>query len=215
MSRDGQLQQAVMAELDWDPTVNAAHIGVAARDGIVTLTGHVPNFWEKEAAEKAAARVKGVRAVVEELEVELLGNPVADERIAEEALASLARDASLPKDIRVQVEHGHLTLTGEVEWKFQQDAALIAVRKLPGVTWISNHIAIRPRVDIVAVRQKIQRALERIAPFEADNIVIEADGGSITLTGEVGSRYERDLVENAAWSVPGVTEVHDRITIGW
>ncbi len=111
MSKDIQLRQAVMDELEWEPVVSAAHIGVAARDGIVTLSGHVPNFWEKDAAETAAARVKGVQAVVEEIKVELLGNPVADERIAEDALRNLANDASLPRDgIQVKVEKGHITL---------------------------------------------------------------------------------------------------------
>jgi osmotically-inducible protein OsmY len=216
MSKDAQLQQAVQDELAWEPMVTAAHIGVTAHDGIVTLTGHVPNFWEKGAAETAAARVRGVKAVVDEMRVELLGNPVPDERLAEDALRNLASDTSLPDDgIQVKVENGHITLTGEVEWKFQQTAAELAVHKLPGVRWVSNKIRIRPRADVFEVRQQIRKALDRIAPFEADNIVIHADGGKVTLSGEVDTAYARSLCEEAAWSVPGVTDVDDRIAVGW
>jgi len=216
MSKDALLQQAVREELEWDPAVTAAHIGVTAKDGVVTLTGHVPSFWEKGAAETAAARVKGVKAVVEEIKVELLGNPEPDERLAEDALRNLSKDTSLPKDrIQVKVEKGHITLTGTVEWKFQKTAAEVAVHRLPGVTWVTNKITIKPHADVFEVRQQIRKALDRVAPFDADNIVIHADGGKIILSGEVGTSYERILAEDAAWSVPGVTQVKDNIAIAW
>ncbi len=216
MLNDSQVQQAVLDELQWEPAVTAAHIGVAAHNGVVTLTGHVPNYWQKDAAEAAAARVKGVRAVVEELKVELFGNPVSDERLAEDALSHLAKDTSLPKDgIQVQVENGHLTLSGEVEWNFQKQAAETAVHKLPGLTWVSNKLTIKPRANVHEVQQKIRKALDRVAPFDADAIVVHANGGEITLTGEVDTVYERDLAEDAAWSVPGVTMVRDNIAIVW
>jgi osmotically-inducible protein OsmY len=187
-----------------------------AKDGVVTLTGHVPTFWEKGAAETAAARVKGVKAVVEEIKVELLGNPEPDERLAEDALRSLSKDTSVPKDrIHVKVEKGHVTLTGEVDWKFQKTAAEIAIHKLLGVTWVTNKITIEPRADIFEVRQQIRKALDRVAPYDSDNIVIHADGSKITLSGEVTTPYERILAEDAAWSVPGVTQVKDNIAIAW
>jgi osmotically-inducible protein OsmY len=216
MSKDAQLQQAVRDELAWEPAVTAAHLGVAANNGIVTLTGHVPNFWQKEAAETAAARVKGVKAVVEEIKVELFGDTVPDENLAKDVLRNLFNDTSLPKDgIHVKVEKGHITLSGEVEWKFQKVAAAAAVNKLHGVSWVSNLLTIKPHVNVFEVREKIRSALFRVAPFDADNIVIHSDGGKITLTGEVDTYYERDLVDIAAWSVPGVTQVKDNIAIVW
>ena len=216
MSKDMLLQQAVRDELEWEPAVTAAHIGVTAKDGIVTLSGHVPTFWEKGAAETAAARVKGVKAVVEEIKVELIGNPEPDERIAEDALRNLSKDTSLPRDrLQVKVEKGHVTLTGEVEWKFQKTAAEVAIHKLPGVTWVTNKITIKPRADALEVRNQIRKALDRVAPYDTDNIVIHADGSKITLSGEVGTSYERVLAEDAAWSVPGVTQVKDNIAIAW
>jgi osmotically-inducible protein OsmY len=216
MSKDAQLQQDVRDELEWEPAVTAAHIGVTAKDGVVTLTGHVPSFWEKSAAETAAARVKGVKAVVEEVKVELLGNPEPDERLAEDALRNLNKDASLPRDgVHVKVEKGHVTLAGEVEWKFQKTAAEVAVHKLTGVTWVSNNITIKPRADVFEVRQQIRKALDRVAPYDADNIVVHSEGSKIILSGEVGTSYERILAEDAAWSVPGVTQVKDNIAIAW
>lgn len=216
MSKDTELQQAVMDELAWEPSVTAGHIGVAVHDGIVTLSGHVPTFWQKQSAEAAAARVKGVRGVAEELKVELLGNPVADERIAKDALEHIAKDSSLPKDrIQVRVDQGHVTLTGEVDWNFQKTAAKQAVSRLPGVTWVTNKIALNPPTVAADVRKKIQVALARFAPFDVDDIVVDEDGGRITLSGWVDTLHERDLVEMAAWSVPGVIDVNDRIDVAW
>jgi osmotically-inducible protein OsmY len=216
MSNDTIVQQAVLDELAWEPSVTAAHIGVAVHDGIVTLSGHVPTFWEKQAAEAAAARVKGVRAVVEELRVALLGNPVTDECIAEAALERIAKDSGLPKDrIQVHVENGHVTLTGEVDWKFQKAAAKQAVSRLPGVTWVTNKITLHPPTVASGVRDKIEMALRRVAPSDIDNIFIEDEAGKITLRGQVRTLRERGLVETAAWSVPGVIDVDDRIDVVW
>ena len=216
MSKDALLQQAVRDELEWEPAVTAAHVGVTAKDGVVTLTGHVPTFWEKGAAEAAAARVKGVKAVVEEIKVGLLGNPEPDERLAEDALRNLSKDTSLPEDrVRVKVEKGHITLTGEVEWKFQKTAAEAAIHKLPGLTWVTNKITIKPHANAFEVRKQIRRALDRVAPYDSDDIVVHAEGSKITLSGEVGTSYERVLAEDAAWSVPGVTQVKDNIALSW
>jgi osmotically-inducible protein OsmY len=216
MSKDALLQQAVMDELEWEPRVTAAHIGVTAREGVVTLTGHVPTFWEKQAAEAAAARVKGVKAVVDEIAVELLGNPVSDERLAEQSLAILAHDSSLPQDaVHVKVDKGHVTLMGEVEWQFQREAAERDIHTLAGVAWISNKITIKPSSVVEQVKEKIHKALDRVAPFEADTISVVAKGGTVTLSGIVDTAYERDLVEDAAWSVPGVVQVNDDLEIAW
>ena len=215
MMNDKQLQQSVMDELAWDPSVTSAHIGVTAREGVVTLSGHVPSYWEKRSAEAAASRVKGVKAVIEEIEVQLSGdNMWTDEKICARALDNLASDSSVPKDqIKLEVEKGWVTLTGEVDWNYQRSAAVCDVNRMNGVVGITNEIKIKPRVQAHEVREKIEKALERVAPFDAADISIKTDSGKVILSGNVRNWYERDLVENAAWSVPGVTQVLDKIEL--
>jgi osmotically-inducible protein OsmY len=217
MMNDKQLQQSVTDELTWEPSIASAHIGVAAREGVVTLSGHVPSYWEKRSAEAAASRVKGVKAVVEEIKVQLHGDNLStDEKIAERALQNLASDGSVPKDqIKLKVEKGWVTLKGEVDWNYQKSAAEYDVHRQIGVVGITNEIKIKPHVQAYEVREKIEKALQRIAPFDAADISIKMDGGKVTLGGNVRNWYERDLVENAAWSVPGVTQVHDQIVLTW
>ena len=213
---DKQLQQAVIDELDWEPSVDASHIGVTASNGVVTLSGHVPTYWEKRAAERAAQRVKGVKAIVEEIDVQLRGEDRwADDTIAERALQRLASDAAVPKDrITLKVEDGWVTLTGEVDWHFQKTAAERDVHNITGVRGLTNQITIKPQVQRFEVRDKIAKALARTAALDAAAISIQTDDGSVTLTGKVHSWSERRLVEDAAWSAPGVTEVNDKLTIG-
>lgn len=217
MMNDKQLQQSVTEELAWDPSITAGHIGVTAREGVVTLNGHVPSYWEKRSAEAAASRVKGVKAVVEEIKVQLLGDNLwTDEKIAERSVQNLASDVSVPNEqIKLRVEKGWVTLTGEVDWNYQKSAAEYDVHRLIGVVGITNEIKIKPRVQAYEIREKIERALERIAPFHSADISIKMDGGKVTLGGNVRNWYERDLVETAAWSVPGVTQVHDKIALSW
>jgi osmotically-inducible protein OsmY len=217
MMNDKQLQQSVTDELAWDPSITSAHIGVTAREGVVTLSGHVPSYWQKRSAETAASRVKGVGAVVEEIKVQLSGGDLwDDDKIAKSALHSLASDGSVPKDhVKLAVEKGWVTLTGEVDWNYQKRAAEHEVHRLIGVVGVTNDIKIKPRVQAYEVREKIEKALERIAPFDAADISIKTDAGKVTLGGEVRNWYERDLVETAAWSVPGVTQVQDQIVISW
>jgi osmotically-inducible protein OsmY len=217
MMNDKQLQQSVTEELAWDPSITSAHIGVTARDGVVTLSGHVPSYWEKRSAEVAASRVKGVKALVEEIHVQLFGgNFWADERIAECGLQNLASDASVPKDhIKLAVEKGWVTLTGEVDWNYQKTAAESDIHRLLGVVGVTSEIKIKPRVQAYEVREKIEKALQRIAPFDSADISINVDGGKVMLGGNVRNWYERDLVETAAWSVPGVTQVQDKIALSW
>jgi osmotically-inducible protein OsmY len=214
---DKQLQQAVIDELAWEPSVTAEHIGVTAREGVITLSGHVPTYWEKRAANSAATRVKGVKAVAEEIEVKLFGGSLwADDKIAERAAQSLAYDSSIPKDkVKPTVAKGWITLTGEVDWNYQKTAADAAVHRLLGVLGVTNDIKIKPHVAAYEVREKIEKALGRVASFEAQNLSIKTDGGTVTLGGKLDNWYERDLAETAAWSVPGVTQVQDKISLTW
>jgi osmotically-inducible protein OsmY len=212
---DQNLKQSVLDELAWDPSVSEAHIGVAAHGGVVTLTGHVGSYAEKCAAEHAVGRVSGVKAIAEKLEIRCLyGVGHDDENIAKQALNVLAWDLSVPKDkIKVKVEKGWITLSGDVHWYYQKNAAETDVRKLFGVMGVSNLITIEPRVQASDIQKKIKAAFERNAEFEAENIIVSIEGGTVTLSGKVESYYERTLAENTAWSAPGVTQVNDLITI--
>jgi osmotically-inducible protein OsmY len=211
---DQNLRQAVLDELAWDPSVSEAHIGVTARGGVVTLTGHVGSYAEKCAAEHAAGRVSGVKAIAEELEIRYLYSVGhGDEDIAKQALNVLAWDLSVPKDkVKVKVEKGWITLSGDVDWYYQKHAAEVDVRQLLRVMGVNNQITIKPSVQASDVRKKIKAAFGRNAEFEAENIDVTIDGGEVTLSGSVDTYNERAIAENTAWSAPGVTQVHDLIT---
>ena len=215
MSQDKQLQESVMFELGWEPSIDAAQIGVAANAGVVTLTGHVQSFPEKVAAERAAARVKGVKAVAEEIEVKLPYDVTrGDESIAAAAIERLAWDSSVPPDaIVIRVEKGWVTLNGEVEWHFQKEAAGQAVRTLIGVVGISNLIEIKPTVNADDVSQNITRALRRSWFYDPNTIRVSAQGGKIKLTGQVTTWNARDLAGATAWSAPGATYVENDISV--
>ncbi len=214
MSDDKHLKQAVLDELQWEPSVNAAHIGVTAKDGVITLMGHVENYFEKSAAEKAARRVKDVRAVAEEIEVRLpFSVKHGDEDIASAAVDRLRWDSTFPDGaVKAKVEKGWVTLTGEVDWHYQQEAAANDVRGLWGVTGISNEIAIKPRPNTSNIRDKIMVALDR-SWFDPATINVTAQGGKVTLTGKVNSWYERDEAGSAAWAAPGTTSVENDIYV--
>lgn len=215
MNSDSPLKKSVLDELAWEPTVDAAHIGVAAKDGIVTLTGHVTNYTEKLAAERVAKRVKGVRAIVEELEVKLPSvDGRSDEDIAASALSLLRWHAGLPADrFQLKVEKGDVTLSGEVSWQYQRSMAEEDVRKIRGVRSVINTIIVKPSVQPFEVKRKIDDALQRNAELEASHISVSADGSKVTLSGHVHTWHERDLAEQAAWSAPGVTVVTDHLRI--
>jgi osmotically-inducible protein OsmY len=211
---DKSLQQAVLDELDWEPSIDAAHIGVTANNGVVTLTGHVSSFTQKWAAERAVGRVTGVKAVAEELEVRfpLVGN--TDDDIAKRAVQSLDWDVSVPNNkVKVKVEKGWVTLSGEVDWYFQRSAAEADIRKLHGVKGVSDEIKVKPSVNADDVREKIKSAFDRNAQLEAANIKVTADGGKVTLSGKVDSWHDRNLAERTAWSAPGVTQVEDQLIV--
>lgn len=213
---DSRLKQAVSDELTWEPSVNAAHIGVTARDGIVTLTGDVGSYAQKYAAERAASRVSGVKAVATELVVRYpFDMKHEDADIAQRALQVLSWDTEVPQNrVKVKVEQGWVTLSGNLDWNFQRSAAEADVRKLSGVIGVTDDIVIKPSVQASDVRDKIKAALSRNAQIEADNITVTTDGGKVTLSGKVDTWYEDSLAVDTAWSAPGVTQVEDRLAIG-
>lgn len=215
MSQNDKLQQAVLAELHWEPSVTAAHIGVTANAGVVTLTGHVDNLAEKLGAEAAARRVKGVKAVVEEIEVRLPFDVTrTDEDIAAAVIDRLAWDVSVPSDaIKVKVEGGWVTLSGEVKWQFQRIAAADHVHRLLGVRGVSNQITIRPVVDASDLSDEITHALHRSWFFDPLTVTVRAEGGTVRLGGSVKSPHERQVAAATAWSAPGVTDVINDIGI--
>ena len=214
---DLELKANVESELKWEPSVNAAEVGVAVKDGIVTLTGHVQSYWQKIAAERAAGRVSGVRAVVNELEIRLpTSSERTDENIARAALNALSWSVSVPADrIKVKVSKGWITLEGNVEWQYQKAAAEKVVRDLVGVKGVVNLIEVKPRASTAEVKAAIEAALKRSAEVDASNIQVEADGDKVILRGTVRSWAEREEAERAAWRAAGVRSVDNRITVGW
>jgi len=215
MYNDSELQKAVQAELSWEPSVIAAHIGVAAKAGVVTLTGHVENYANKAAAEAAVRRVKGVKAVAEEIEVRLPFETKRDDGdIAAAAINRLMWDVSIPTDaIKVKVEKGWVTLTGHVDWHYQHDAAHQDVRGLYGVTGVSNQITIKPKVNVTNLSDDITHALHRSWNFDPQTIRVSAEAGRVRLTGTAHSLHDRNTAAMAAWSAPGVTAVENDIVV--
>lgn len=215
MSEELKLQQRIIDELTFDPAVNAAHIGVSVRGGVVALTGHVESYREKRAAERAARRVKGVTGVAEELEVRLPSDKkTADDEIAQRAVKMIEWNVALPPGtIQVKVEHGHVTLKGTVDWDYQRVAAEYDVLKLNGVKSVMNELAIKPQIELSDIRDKLVAAFERNANIEAHRIAVKVAGSKVTLSGNVNSWIERQEAERAAWSVLGVTSVEDKIVI--
>ena len=214
MMTDNSLQQAVLDELKWEPSVNAAHIGVTAKGGVVTLSGDVSSYTEKLAAARAARRVIGVKGVAEDIKVHYSFSKVDDTDIAQKALQTLSWDIEVPDErVKVEVEDGWVTLTGTVNWNYQRNAAEADVRKLKGVLGVINNISINPTVQAADAREKIKAALKRNAAVVADNISIAIEGGKVTLSGEVSSWGEDDIVRSTAWAAPGVTEVVDNLVV--
>jgi len=211
---DAGLKASVLTELAWEPSVTAAHIGVTARDGVITLSGHVQRFAEKQAAQSAALRLKGVKAVADEIEVKLpFDAKRSDDEIARVAIDRLSWDSTLPRDaVKVTVRNGWVTLTGEVGWHFEQDAAAQDVRRLWGVVGVNNQITLKPRVNTYNLTNDISSVLHR-SWFEAGGIKVSADGGKVTLTGHVKSWSERDLAGSTAWAAPGATDVENHLII--
>lgn len=215
MKSDTQLQQDVLEELKWEPSVNAADIGVEVKDGVVTLAGHVSNYSEKWGAERAAQRVSGIKALAIEMDVRLLGlSKRSDADIAQAAENVLLWMSVLPRDsVHIMVENGWITLSGEVEWQYQKQAATEAIRYLMGVTGVSDNIAIGPKVLLNAIESDIEAALKRRATNNAPKISVKVKNSDVTLTGTVNTWAEHDLAWSCAWSTPGVRKVIDNIIV--
>jgi osmotically-inducible protein OsmY len=215
MSQDSRLQDAILAELKWEPSIIAGHIGVTANGGVATLTGHVVSYAHKHAAEQAARRVKGVLAVADEIVVQLpFSTEKSDEDIAAAAIERLAWDSTILEDsIKVTVVDGWLTLTGQVDRRYLSEAAAKNVHSLRGVVGVTNEITIRSWVNTANLSNDISLALNRSWFFDPDAIGVSAEGGHIRLSGTVRTPRERRLAANMAWSAPGVTAVENDIAV--
>jgi osmotically-inducible protein OsmY len=214
---DEETQQDVFDELKWDARVKPNEIGVTVKDGIVALTGWVDSYTKKWAAEEAALRVRGVKAVANDIEVRLPGSSErTDDEIAAAAVRALQLDSFVPADrIKVTVSKGWITLDGEVEWQFQKKDAERDVRNLWGVKGVTNLIMVKPRLKPADVKEKIEQALIRSAKTDADLITVDAEGSTVTLRGTVHSVAEKEEAERAAWQAPGVTWVKNEIRVSY
>lgn len=215
MKTDTQLKKDVIAELDWDPCINATHIGVAVQDGVVLLSGHLDTFGEKHAVERAVQRVAGVKAMALELDVKLEPHHQrSDAEIAAAIETAFAWHALVPQDrIQVKVEHGLVTLNGEVDWDYQRHNAEICVQPVTGVRGLSNQITLRERQTTEFVSQRIHDALARHAQAQAQQINIAINAHTVTLRGPVASIGERSAVEAAAWTAPGISRVINELRV--
>jgi len=215
MKTDMELRKNVENELKWVPGLNSTAIGVSVKDGVVMLAGHVDSWIEKRSAENAAKRVSGVQAVAEEIEVRVPEDSQrTDEDIARAAEKALAWRFWVPKDrIKAIVDHGWVTLEGEVDRHFQKESAEDAVFFMIGVTGVTNHITVKPKVAPTEVKTKIEAAFNRSAAIDAQRIKVTATGSKVTLNGTVRSWHEREQAERTAWSAPGVSEVVNNLKV--
>ena len=215
MRSDSEIQKDVVAELKWEPSIHASEIGVAVKDGVVTLSGYVESFTEKWSAERIAQRVSGVRAVAEEIEVQLPGSSKRpDVQLADAAANALDWNVSVPKDrIQIKVQDGWVTLSGEVEWQYQKDAAFKSICCLMGLAGINNLITLKETIKPLDIRNKIEDAFQRSAVLDARGITVETVDSKVVLRGTVHSIQEKQEAWTAAWAAPGVRQVVNEINV--
>jgi osmotically-inducible protein OsmY len=215
MKTDSQLQHDVLAELEFEPSIDSAEIGVAVTDGVVALSGYVKSYAEKVAAERAVRRVAGVRAIAEEMVVRFASDPkTADPEIARRIADLFAWNVTIPGEkIGVNVEHGRVILTGAVDWFYQSREAAKAAAKINGVTGVTNLIEVQLRPAGADVKELIVAAFKRSADLDASSITVLTDGGKVVLGGRVNAWHEREVAERAAWAAHGVTKVEDNIVV--
>jgi osmotically-inducible protein OsmY len=215
MKTDFKIQKDVMDEIKWEPFLNASEVGVSVKNGIVTLSGHVDSYAKKLAAERAAKRVSGVKAVAEEIQVGV--SPTyrkTDTEIAEAVFNALKWHTAIQEEkIKIKVEDGVVKLEGEVEWEYQRTNAKTAVENLAGVRSVINLVTVKPKITPVDIQNKISSALHRSATVDAGKINVEVIGGKVVLTGNVRSFAEKEDAERAAWSAAGVTSVQSNLEI--
>lgn len=215
MRTDSQLQEDVINELQWEPRVEHTNIGVAAKDGVITLSGYVGSYAEKIAAEKAARRVRGVRGLAEEIEIRLPSEAkTTDPEIAKRIADMFDWSAQIPKGrIAVKVEKGWVTLSGQVDSHFQRKSAFDLVSRISGVKGVSNLVEVKAVPSTYDVRERIIAAFKRNADLDAQTITVTAEGNTVKLGGKVHAWYEREIAERAAWSAPGVNRIEDNIAV--
>jgi osmotically-inducible protein OsmY len=209
---DIRLRDAVLDQLDWDPAVDSSAIGVTAKDGVVTLTGFIDSYAAKLAAERVAKRVRGVRAVANDITVRLMVDRT-DADIAQDTAHALALRPPLGESVQAVVHRGHVTLTGIVEWLFQKRQAESAARHVRGVVGVLNHITVKPKTGQRDIRRRIVRALHNNADVDARHVRVAVDNDAVTLTGTVGSWLQREAAERAAGSAPGIVRVDNHIVV--
>jgi osmotically-inducible protein OsmY len=212
-AEDKELRDAVQRQIEWEPEITSEDISVAVHDHIVSLTGFVHAYMEKVAAEKAAKRVYGVKAVANDIEVKL-GIEKSDPEIAREAVEALHRNYSVPDErIKVMVKDGQVVLEGSVDWHYQKQAAEAAIRDLAGVKGVSNDLQVKAGVTPQDVQTKIEAALRRSAEVDARRVIVRTHNGVVELSGYVRSWAEKDEAGDAAWAAPGVRHVDNRIIV--
>jgi osmotically-inducible protein OsmY len=211
---DAQIQQDVLNEIKWEPSVTASQLNISTKDGIVTLRGSVPHYFEKSQAEEAVQRVSGVRAIANEVEVDLMGSyERSDEQIAEAALNAIEWSYSAAKDLKITVEKGWITLKGEADWDYQRVAAKNAVSKLMGVCGVTNYITVKTKILSSDIKKRIEQAFVRSAIADGRTISVSVTGGVAKLSGSVHSFSEKSKAENVAWMAPGITTVQNNLII--
>lgn len=212
---DKDLRQNIVDELDFEPSVDSADIGVAVANGVVTLTGHVPTYFQRAKAEDVVRRVRGVRGIAQEIEIRPAGSAsTADDEIAKRVLNTLQWNSTLPKDaIQVKVQKGWVTLNGKLEWRYQRLNAENAIENLGGIMGIINNIDVAPHASVPDVKKRIEDALKRQAEVHAKDIKVRVADGKVTLEGKVTAWAEKSAIERAAWSAPGVRSVDDEVVV--